>query len=403
MPFKYQTFLSYNSKDFEHTSKLATILQDNKITVWFDKWELRPGMPWQEGMEDGIINSSSIIICIGESGFGPWEVPEMRAGISEYINRKMPVIPLLLPNCDIVPELPVFLKRFTWIDLRKGFSDLDGLSNLLWGITGDRKKITTPKEELNKKITTTYDYLILNQKDEHTENIISVINSISKKQKRKLEIIGNIYSQFPLISADKLGDAIFNAKYIFLILNNYSPYIPINIQSRSIPPDKKVLIIHDKEFIIPDFLNASEIFSYRDSKSGLENLGHSLQYFFESENSPISIHKAIELKKLGHYNAAIIHMSSFIENYLREIALDNFGYKYFKSKPIRYYTLSELFNFLIINNKIRIREGNTYVSWKRLVKLRNEAVHRPLENNNDQENCAWFQNEVENLLKINVK
>lgn len=404
MTTKYQTFLSYNSKDFECTSELASILKDNEISVWFDKWLLRPGMPWQEEMEDGLINSSSIIVCIGKHGFGPWEIPEMRVGISEHINRKMPVIPLLLPNCDITPELPIFLRRFTWIDLRNGFSDIEGLENLLWGITGEKKKIRKIKtpERSKEQTILTYDYLILNQDNQYTKNIINIIKSISVKENKKTEIISNIYAEFPLISADKLADAVFNATYVFLILNNDSPYIPINIQSGSIAPDKKVLLIHDKEFSIPDFLTVNEAFSYRDSKSGLDSLNKSLQYFFESEGNPLSIQKSIELKNLGHYNASIIQMSSFIEHYLREMALEKFGHKYFKTKPLRYYTLSELFNFLMKNKKLRLRKDNVYINWKRIIRLRNDAIHRPLENDSNQNNCEWFQKEIENLLKINA-
>jgi hypothetical protein len=55
----------------------------------------------------------------------------MRAFLSEFIDRQCPVIPVLLPGA-IAPELPVFLRRMTWVDLGEG----DGIERLIWGITG---------------------------------------------------------------------------------------------------------------------------------------------------------------------------------------------------------------------------------------------------------------------------
>jgi len=58
--------------------------------------------------------------------------------LGEFVERKLPVIPVLLPGAPEQPELPLFLKAFTWVDLRKGLSS-DGLERLVWGITGRRE------------------------------------------------------------------------------------------------------------------------------------------------------------------------------------------------------------------------------------------------------------------------
>jgi hypothetical protein len=59
----------------------------------------------------------------------------MRACLTEFIRRKMPVIPVLIPGAPDQPELPLFLQAYTWVDLRKGIDD-SGLDRLQWGITG---------------------------------------------------------------------------------------------------------------------------------------------------------------------------------------------------------------------------------------------------------------------------
>jgi hypothetical protein len=52
----------------------------------------------------------------------------MRAFLSEFSSRGCPVIPVILPDAQIVPELPIFLKQMTWVDLKKDFQQ--GLERL---------------------------------------------------------------------------------------------------------------------------------------------------------------------------------------------------------------------------------------------------------------------------------
>lgn len=63
----------------------------------------------------------------------------MRACLSEFVDRRSPVIPVLLPDAPDKPDLPLFLRAFTWVDLRDGLTD-DGLDRLEWGITGSKPK-----------------------------------------------------------------------------------------------------------------------------------------------------------------------------------------------------------------------------------------------------------------------
>lgn len=47
----------------------------------------------------------------------------------------MPVIPVLLPGSSGTPQLPLFLRQLTWVDLRDGL-DERRVDRLQWGITG---------------------------------------------------------------------------------------------------------------------------------------------------------------------------------------------------------------------------------------------------------------------------
>ncbi|MFZ4704157.1 MAG: SUMF1/EgtB/PvdO family nonheme iron enzyme, partial [Candidatus Methylumidiphilus sp.] len=116
---------------------LAKRLQANGVKVWLDAWELRPGHPWQEALAEIIETTRAAVVLVGKDGLGPWENAEMSACLDEFVRRKLPVIPVLLPDCPSEPDLPLLLRRFTWVDFRKG-SEEEGFSRLIWGITGKK-------------------------------------------------------------------------------------------------------------------------------------------------------------------------------------------------------------------------------------------------------------------------
>ncbi len=133
----FDVFLSHNSQDKPIVKQLGEELKKYGLRVWLDEWELVPGRPWQEALEEIIETTKTAAVLVGKDGLGPWEIPEMRGCLSEFVDRKMPVIPVLLPGASKKPKLPLFLKQFTWVDLRKGLTK-DGIDQLVWGITGSR-------------------------------------------------------------------------------------------------------------------------------------------------------------------------------------------------------------------------------------------------------------------------
>ncbi|MDJ0618923.1 MAG: toll/interleukin-1 receptor domain-containing protein [Calothrix sp. MO_192.B10] len=51
---EFDVFLCHNSQDKPEVEKIAKELQKQGITPWLDKWELRPGFPWQRELETQI-------------------------------------------------------------------------------------------------------------------------------------------------------------------------------------------------------------------------------------------------------------------------------------------------------------------------------------------------------------
>ncbi len=141
-----KVFLSHNGEDKPVVRLIAEKLKQKGIPVWFDEWELQPGMPWQEGLEQGLEKSLAIVVFIGPGSFGKWETPEMRVALELQVQNQRPVIPALLPGVpeDVEKQMPLFLRRHTWVDFRAGVGDEKALKRLLWGVTGKNPEEKPP-------------------------------------------------------------------------------------------------------------------------------------------------------------------------------------------------------------------------------------------------------------------
>ena len=99
---------------------------------WLDERELRPGLPWQRALEEVIQSIPAAAVIIG-SEIGPWQNQELAGFLQQFVRRRCPVIPVLLPGAQPL-DLPVFLDGMTWVDL--SVTDPEPLNQLEWGITG---------------------------------------------------------------------------------------------------------------------------------------------------------------------------------------------------------------------------------------------------------------------------
>ena len=128
---KFDVFLCHNSEDKPTIRNIGEELQKRGLRPWLDEWELQPGLPWQELVEEQIEEIKSAAVFVGESGLGPWQEVEIRGLLSEFVKRKCPVIPVILSNAPQKPRLPLFLREMTWVDFRK--KDPDPMKRLILG------------------------------------------------------------------------------------------------------------------------------------------------------------------------------------------------------------------------------------------------------------------------------
>ena len=133
---EFDVFLCHNSQDKMEVEAIGTELRKRNLQPWLDKWELRPGKPWQQLLENQIETIQAAAVFVGSSGFGPWQDAEIRAFLRQFQERDCPVIPVILTTVSTVPRLPPFLAGMTWVDFRD--ADSRPMSMLIWGITGER-------------------------------------------------------------------------------------------------------------------------------------------------------------------------------------------------------------------------------------------------------------------------
>jgi hypothetical protein len=136
----YDVFLSHNSKDKPAVEQIATLLREKYgLKCWLDKWNLVPGEPWQEALEDALDQCRTVAVFVGVNDVSPWENEEMRSALETRVHDKeRRVIPVLLPGAPDRGhlKLPRFLSRLTWVDFRGGLEDENALYRLYCGIQG---------------------------------------------------------------------------------------------------------------------------------------------------------------------------------------------------------------------------------------------------------------------------
>ncbi|HEX4964201.1 MAG TPA: TIR domain-containing protein [Thermoanaerobaculia bacterium] len=138
---KYDVFLSHATPDKPVVEELARILRLQGIEPWLDVWNLIPGEPWQEALEEALESCATCAVCLGPSGTGPWQNEEMRTAIERRVSGKgerFRVIPVLLPRSTRgePSRLPPFLRNTGWVEFRETLDDEKVLHRLISGIRG---------------------------------------------------------------------------------------------------------------------------------------------------------------------------------------------------------------------------------------------------------------------------
>jgi hypothetical protein len=103
-----------------------------------DVHDIEPGERWQEALQKQIKNIKAVAVLVGNVKLDRWQKMELESSVSEFVNRELPVIPVVLPGARQDPEMPPFLAGFHGVDFRK--PNPDPMNQLERGITGKQRE-----------------------------------------------------------------------------------------------------------------------------------------------------------------------------------------------------------------------------------------------------------------------
>jgi hypothetical protein len=117
VPFQYDVFLSYNSKNKARVRWLAERLRAAGLRVWFDDWVIKPGDDIYLAVERGLEAARAQVLCLSSAALGSDWVTLERSTVlfRDPSNTGRRFIPLLLAEC----ELPDVLRRYKHIDYQE--------------------------------------------------------------------------------------------------------------------------------------------------------------------------------------------------------------------------------------------------------------------------------------------
>lgn len=168
-----KVFLSHASEDKSRfVERFATLLRQNGVDAWLDKWEMLPGDSLVDKIyEEGLKNATAVLIVVSKNSIEKaWVKEELNASIVARIQRGTKVIPVVIDRCDV----PEALQSTIW----ERIDDLDdytkSFERILASIFGTdmRPRIGEPPKYASAVLTniqglSTLDNLVLKSLCEH--------------------------------------------------------------------------------------------------------------------------------------------------------------------------------------------------------------------------------------------
>ena len=115
-------FVSYSRDDSEFALRLAQDLKNAGAHIWLDQMDIQPGHPWDNAIEDALMDSPLMLLILSPSSA---RSDNVRNEISFALEQGKTVIPVLYMSCVV----PLRLQRTQRIDFRSDYAR--GLTALL--------------------------------------------------------------------------------------------------------------------------------------------------------------------------------------------------------------------------------------------------------------------------------
>lgn len=117
--YKFDVFLSHNSKDKHTVLEIANKLRSQGLRVWYDDWCIKIGDDIYQKIEQGLQDSRIFIFCVSDNSLSSeWVSLEKNTAIfRDPSNKSKSFYPIILSNLTI--KLPQTLQRIKFGDYRK--------------------------------------------------------------------------------------------------------------------------------------------------------------------------------------------------------------------------------------------------------------------------------------------
>jgi len=137
--FDFDVFLAHNSADKPQIMAIAKQLEERNLRTWLDEDQILGGRLFQDEIQQAIPRCKTAAIFIGLTGLGRWQGLELRTFISQFVDINIPVIPVLLPGVEEIPDnLNLkFLRQFNKVRF-EDINDSSALDKLERAIRGDK-------------------------------------------------------------------------------------------------------------------------------------------------------------------------------------------------------------------------------------------------------------------------
>jgi nucleotide-binding universal stress UspA family protein len=134
----FDVFMAHNAQDKAEVLRLSQELRRKGIYPWIDVEQIPPGRWFQDVIQSAVRTVKAAAIVIGNSGLGRWQALELRVFMSRCVEQGIPLIPVLLPGVAAIPGNLEFLRELNQVKFGKDVAEEEGLSRLIWGITGEK-------------------------------------------------------------------------------------------------------------------------------------------------------------------------------------------------------------------------------------------------------------------------
>lgn len=140
---KFDVFFCHSSVDKPTVRKIKKVFEENGLVSWLDEEQIEPGDPITSKIEEGLISSKHIIVCLSKNlSRSNWVRREYGALLHKEISlQRIKVIPLMLEEITD-DDVPVLL----YDKLRIDFRSTPQLAKLIEFLKSGNKSIADPVE-----------------------------------------------------------------------------------------------------------------------------------------------------------------------------------------------------------------------------------------------------------------